>query len=81
MDSADNGREYPCVVRVTDGKETQFSTHVSIFPKHLLVQAGPLIPTDYIRETRQVSQRLRCAAQVVDEYVEKTRQKAGEVAR
>ena len=32
MDSTDDSREYPCLVRVTDGKETQFSTHVRIFP-------------------------------------------------
>ncbi|KAF8274341.1 signal recognition particle, SRP9/SRP14 subunit [Lactarius quietus] len=29
MDSADDSREYPCLVRVTDGKETQFSTHIT----------------------------------------------------
>ncbi|KAN0127908.1 Signal recognition particle, SRP9/SRP14 subunit [Lactarius tabidus] len=29
MDSTDDNREYPCLVRVTDGKETQFSTHIT----------------------------------------------------
>ncbi|KAI9444568.1 signal recognition particle SRP9/SRP14 subunit [Lactarius indigo] len=29
MESADDSREYPCIVRVTDGKATQFSTHIT----------------------------------------------------
>lgn len=81
MGSVDDSREYPCIVRVTDGKETRFSTHVRIFPGLLSIQAGPAIPTDNIRETGRVPKRLRCAAQVIDELVEKTRQKASEVAR
>ncbi len=40
MDSADDSREFPCIVRVTDGKDAQFSTHVSIFPGHMLVRTG-----------------------------------------
>jgi hypothetical protein len=81
MDSTDDSREYPCLVRVTDGKETQFSTHVRIFPRHMVIQAEPPIAIDYIRGTGQVPQRLWCAAQVIDEHVEKTRQKAREAAQ
>ena len=51
MDNADESREYPCLVRVTDGKEAEFSTHVRIFPEHMPVQTEPPIATDYIRET------------------------------
>ncbi|KAI9511868.1 signal recognition particle, SRP9/SRP14 subunit [Russula earlei] len=29
MDSADDSREYPCIIRVTDGKEAKFSTHIT----------------------------------------------------
>ncbi|KAH9980772.1 signal recognition particle, SRP9/SRP14 subunit [Russula compacta] len=29
MDSTDDTREYPCIVRVTDGKEAKFSTHIT----------------------------------------------------
>ncbi|KAI0297557.1 hypothetical protein B0F90DRAFT_1738078, partial [Multifurca ochricompacta] len=29
MDSTDDSREYPCLIRVTDGGDTQFSTHIT----------------------------------------------------
>jgi signal recognition particle subunit SRP14 len=29
MDASDDSREYPCLVRVTDGKENKFSTHIT----------------------------------------------------
>jgi hypothetical protein len=31
MDVADDTREYPCIIRVTDGKDEKFSTHVRTF--------------------------------------------------
>jgi hypothetical protein len=32
MDSTDDNREYPCIVRATDGKEVTISTHVRTLP-------------------------------------------------
>ncbi|KAI0275221.1 signal recognition particle 14kD protein-domain-containing protein [Gloeopeniophorella convolvens] len=29
MDSGDESREYPCIIRATDGKKTKFSTHIT----------------------------------------------------
>jgi hypothetical protein len=31
MDVADDTREYPCIIRATDGKDVSFSTHVRTF--------------------------------------------------
>jgi hypothetical protein len=31
MGVADDTREYPCIIRVTDGKDVTFSTHVRTF--------------------------------------------------
>ncbi len=31
MDVAVESREYPCIIRVTDGKDVSFSTHVRTF--------------------------------------------------
>jgi len=31
MDSADDTREYPCIIRATDGKDVKISTHVRTF--------------------------------------------------
>jgi hypothetical protein len=31
MDVADETREYPCIIRATDGKDVSFSTHVRTF--------------------------------------------------
>ena len=31
MDAADDTREYPCIIRVTDGKDVELSTHVRTF--------------------------------------------------
>ena len=31
MDVSDETREYPCIIRATDGKDVSFSTHVRIF--------------------------------------------------
>ena len=34
MDSTDDTREYPCIIRATDGKEAEISTHVrTLFPR------------------------------------------------
>jgi len=33
MDLADDTREYPCIIRATDGKEVKISTHVRTFPR------------------------------------------------
>lgn len=33
MDPADDTREYPCIIRATDGKEVKISTHVRTFPR------------------------------------------------
>ena len=33
MGSADDTREYPCIIRATDGKEVKISTHVRTFPR------------------------------------------------
>jgi hypothetical protein len=32
MDVTDDTREYPCIIRATDGKDVSFSTHVRTFP-------------------------------------------------
>lgn len=32
MDSADDTREYPCIIRAIDGKEVKISTHVRTYP-------------------------------------------------
>lgn len=38
----DESREYPCLVRVTNGKETGFSTRVSVHqPSHLSIPYEP----------------------------------------
>jgi len=29
MDIADDNREYPCIIRATDGKDVSFSTHIT----------------------------------------------------
>ena len=31
MDAADDTREYPCIIRATDGMDVSFSTHVRTF--------------------------------------------------
>jgi len=31
MDVTDDTREYPCIIRATDGKDASFSTHVRTF--------------------------------------------------
>jgi hypothetical protein len=31
MDVAEDTREYPCIIRVTDGNDVTFSTHVRTF--------------------------------------------------
>jgi len=37
MDSADDTREYPCIIRVTDGKKAKFSTHVRTFGVSMVI--------------------------------------------
>ena len=31
MDAEDDTREYPCIIRLTDGKDVKLSTHVRTF--------------------------------------------------
>jgi signal recognition particle subunit SRP14 len=44
MDVGDDTREYPCIIRVTDGNEVTFATHVRTFRWiHRHSRAGPFI--------------------------------------
>ena len=35
MDSADDAREYPCIIRAIDGEEVNISTHVRTYPQSM----------------------------------------------
>ena len=80
MDAEDDTREYPCIIRVTDGKDVTLSTHVRTF---ILMNSSQFRSwtfhrTDNIRRTGQVPQCVRCITQIIDDHTEKTRQKARE---
>lgn len=85
MGSPDDTREYPCIIRVTNGEELKFSTHVRTLSMNRIdrwqIESLYFHHTDNIRATRQVSQRVWRITQIINDHIEKTRQKARKGSR
>lgn len=78
-DTANDTREYPCLLRVTDGGKNNFSTHVRIrsssITQRLLID---LYGIGQFQSTAEVPRGVRGALEGIDDDPSKTRQEARE---
>lgn len=71
-----SNNEYPCLVRVTDGKKAHFSTHVRSPCYSTQGRMTQMVFLGSFRRLDEILCRLRCASQSVFHHSPKAGQKA-----